>query len=156
MSQFRVEKHRAAADLTLVTGTTVSGSFFLADSLPSRGGPERVGDLLNGESGFFPFEKADGTTTLYNRAHVVMVALPPGMNEAELDSGYDVATRRVAMMVLSTGARVAGTVAVYRPSGQDRLSDYARSDEQFRYVVSATRTLIVNCSHIVELCEVAD
>jgi hypothetical protein len=156
MSQFRVEKHRAPADLTLVTGTTVSGSFFLADSLPARGGPERVGDLLNAESGFFPFERADGTTILYNRAHVVMVALPPGINEAELDTGYDVATRRVAMMVLSTGAHVAGTVAVYRPFGHDRLSDYARSDEQFRYLVSANRTLIVNCSHIVELREVAD
>ena len=95
MSEFRVEKRREAAELTLVTGATVSGVFFLAGSSHLHSGPERVGDVLNLERGFFPFETG-GDTTLINRAHVLKVALPTQMIEAQLDAGYDVATRRTS------------------------------------------------------------
>jgi len=157
MSEFRLEKHRIPAELTLATGARVSGWFFVSDGTAAHTGPERVGDLLNGQDGgFFPFEIRDGVTALYNRAHVALVALPPGVAEAELDPGYHVARRRTVTMLLSTGGRLAGTVAVYRPAGHDRVSDYARSDEQFRYLVTAERTFIVNSSHIVELTEIRD
>jgi hypothetical protein len=156
MSEFRFEKHRFPAELTLTTGTRVRGWFFVAGGAATHAGPERVGDLLNEQGGFFPFEIGDGKTALYNRAHVVVVALPPGVTEAELDPGYDVAKRRLVTMLLSTGGRLAGTVAVYRPIGHDRLSDYARCEEQFRYLVTAERTFIVNSSHVVELTETAD
>jgi hypothetical protein len=52
--------------------------------------------------------------------------------------------------------RVKGKVAVYAPPGRDRLSDYARSPEVFRYVVTQKNTLIINAAHIVELTELAD
>ena len=55
-SELRVEKRREAAEITLVTGATVSGVFFLAGSSQLHTGPERVGDMLNSERGFFPFE----------------------------------------------------------------------------------------------------
>lgn len=155
-SQFRFEKFRVFAELTLGTGETVNGCFFVAGFLPSHGRPERVGDLLNGETGFFPFQRSDGPTVLFNRPHVAMVALPPDIAEAESDPGYDVATRRAVSMTLSTGACISGTVAVYQPAGRDRLSDYARSGEHFRYVVTPDRTLIVNATHIVELSERVD
>jgi hypothetical protein len=153
MSEFRFEKQRIAADLVLTTGATVRGSFFVAAATTQHEGAERVGDLLNAQAGFFPFEHADGTTALYNQRHVVMIALAPGVSEAERDPGYAVATRRAVTMLLSSGARIAGTVAVYRPAGRDRLSDYARSDDRFRYVVAPERTFIVNGDHIVELIE---
>jgi len=156
MSQFRFEKDRVGAELTLVTGKTVAGSFFVAGSLVAHGRPERVGDLLNAEDGFFPFQHADGTTSMYNRAHVVMVALSDGVAEAEQEPGYDIAKLRGVVMTLSTGTLVAGTVAIYKPSGRDRLSDYARGEERFRYVVTPGRTLLVNSTHIVELGERAD
>jgi hypothetical protein len=47
-------------------------------------------------------------------------------------------------------------VSVYRPAGRDRLSDYARSDEIFRYVESGDCTVIVNSAHLVELGEIGD
>ena len=89
MSEYRVEKRREAADVTLVTGATLSGVFFLSGSSQLHTGPERIGDLLNLEPGFFPFE-CNGETSLINRAHVLKVALPAQMIEAELDAGYDV------------------------------------------------------------------
>ena len=82
MSEFRIEKRREAADVTLVTGATVSGVFFLAGSSQVHSGPERVGDVLNIEPGFFPFE-SNGETSLINRAHVLNVVLPPQMIEAQ-------------------------------------------------------------------------
>ena len=159
MSEYRVEKRRAEAELTLSTGEQVTGAFFLAGSSAGHNGPELVGDLVNSESGFFPFALTSGAvreTVLYNRAHVVMISLPPATIEVQLDPAYGLAVRRRVTILLSTGARVSGTVAVYRPAGHDRLSDYAHSPQAFRYLETADHTLIINSSHIVQLMESAE
>jgi hypothetical protein len=153
MSEFRIEKRREAVDVTLVTGATLSGAFFLAGSSPLHTGPERVGDVLNFAPGFFPFE-CGGETLLINREHVLKVALPAQTIEAQLDAGYDVATRRHIKVLLTTGESIAGHVVVFRPPGRDRLSDYADIDERFRYIELADRTLLINAAHIVALTEV--
>ena len=145
-----------SATLTLAPGTAVTGSFFVAAHVSLSDGRERVGDLLNGAPGFFPFQLHDGNTVLYNRAHLVAVALEPGVTEAEQDPGYSVAVQRHVMMLLSTGMRVKGMVAVFAAPGRDRLSDYARSPHAFRYLVTQKNTLIINAAHIVELTELAD
>lgn len=154
MSEFRVEKRREAAEITLSTGTIVAGEFFLAGSSPLHAGPERVGDLLNLDTGFFPFASQSGETTLVNRAHVIKVVLPENVIEAQLDGGYDIATRRHVSVLLTNGEQVIGHVAVYRPAGRDRLSDYAHIDERFRSVELADRTVLINSLHIVSLLEV--
>lgn len=159
MSEFRVEKRRAEAVLTLTTGAAVRGSFFLAGSRASQGGPERVADLLNGETGFFPFElNADSApyTVLYNRSQLVLVTLLDDTVEAQLDPGYSVATERRVRILLSNGDSIEGNVRVYRPTGRDRLSDYARLPDPFRYVETPGATVIVNSAHIVELREISE
>ena len=159
MSEFRIEKRRAEAALTLATGTTVRGCFFLSGSSASHAGPERVADLLNAEAGFFPFELHTGRaphTVLYNRAQLVLVTLLEETVEAQLDPGYSVATERAVRILLSNGHAVDGRVRVYRPTGRDRLSDYARAPEVFRYVETAEGTVIVNADHIVELRETTE
>ena len=153
MSEFWVEKRREAADVTLVSGATLAGVFFLAGSSQLHAGPERVGDVLNFEPGFFPFE-CNGETSLINRSHVLKVVLPPQMIEAELDAGYDVGKRRHVRILLTTGESITGHVVVLRPYGHDRLSDYAQAYERFRYVQLPDRTLLVNSAHIVALTEV--
>jgi hypothetical protein len=156
VSEFRVEKRREAAEITLSTGTTVAGHFFLSGSSQLHAGPERVGDLLNLEASFLPFQRADGDTALINRAHVIKVVLPQNVIEAQLDDGYDVATRRHISVLLSNGETITGHVAVYRPIGRDRLSDYAHIDDRFRYVELADRTVLINSQHIVSLLEVTE
>ncbi|HKB11433.1 MAG TPA: hypothetical protein VKD69_12310 [Vicinamibacterales bacterium] len=159
MSEFRVEKRRTEAALTLTTGATVCGCFFLAGARANQLGPERVGDLLNAETGFFPFEvngDAPARTVLYNRSQVVLVQLLGETIEAQLDPGYSLATERIVDILLSNGRTVSGSVRVYRPAGRDRLSDYARMPEAFRYVETQDGTVIVNCAHIVELRETCE
>lgn len=153
MSEYHVEKRRESAELTLVTGSIVAGVFFLGGASHLHAGPERVGDLMNAEAGFFPFESG-AETMLINRAHVLKVVLPPQMIEAQLDAGYDVATRHTVKMLLTTGEVVTGSVVVFRPRGHERLSDYAHIDERFRYVELEDRTLLINSAHIVALSEV--
>jgi hypothetical protein len=156
VSEYRIEKRRAAAALTLTTGATIRGCFFLSGSRATHAGPERVADLLNAEAGFFPFELAGESgprTVMFNRSQVVVVTLLDDTVEAQLDPGYAVATEREVRMLLSTGRTVDGRVRVYRPTGRDRLSDYARASEMFRYVEAEGATVIVNSAHIVELRE---
>jgi hypothetical protein len=154
-SEFRIEKQRANAVLTLSSGQSTRGCFFTAGGSARHAGPERVGDLLNSETGFFPFEVhgADGNrTVLFNRSHVVVVVVED--NEASRDPGYSVATRRVVSVLLSSGQRVVGAVRVYQPEGHDRLSDWARHTEAFQYVETAEATFIVNMAHIIDVHEV--
>jgi len=156
-SEFRIEKQRADAVLTLSSGQSTRGCFFTAGGSARHAGPERVSDLLNSETGFFPFEVhgADGNrTVLFNRSHVVMVVVAD--DEASRDPGYSVAKRHVVSLLLSSGQRVVGAVRVYRPEGRDRLSDWARHPEAFQYVETAEATFIVNMVHIIDVHEVSE
>src|SRR5690349_221928 len=144
-SEFRVEKRRTQALVRLSSGDLCQGCFFIAGGSARHDGPERVWDLLNSETGFFPFEVQDITgprTILCSRVHVATVAIAD--NAASRDPGYAVATRRVVSMLLTTGERLTGTVRVYRPEGRDRLSDWTRQPETFRYIETDNLTLIVN------------
>jgi hypothetical protein len=156
-SEYRVEKRRIEATLTLTGGHTVSGCFFVSVRGQQHEGPERVDELLNADDGFFPFERSTGgrpDTVLYNRSHIVAVALREP--EAQRVPGYDVATRRSVALLLSTGTRVVGSVRVYRPEGHNRLSDWARDPSAFRFVETDDATLLVNVTHIVEANEAED
>src|SRR5262249_35724947 len=105
-SAYRFEKRRVEATVSLTGGDSMRGSFFVAG--------ERVGDLLNQDSGFFPFEIQTGAgmqTVLYNRPHVITVLV--GESEAARAPGYAVAKRRDVWMMLSDGRRIRGVVRVY-------------------------------------------
>jgi len=154
-SEFRFEKRRAAAVVTMVGGEVARGSFFTAGDTTRRHGGERIADLLNSEAGFFPFE-VEGTkqprTVLYNRAHLISAEIFD--NEPKDDPDYDVASRRSVSILLSNGRRIDAYVRVARPVGRDRLSDWTRQPEVFRYVESGTSVLIVNAAHVVAFTEV--
>jgi hypothetical protein len=154
-SEFRVEKSRANATLTLSNGTIVHGCFFLSGTCRTHAGPEGVCDVLNGEPGFFPFEAGRAgasKTILYNRDHLVLVELQD-KGEPRRVPGYDVAVQKIVSMLMSNGMRLHGAVRVFLPHGSDRLSDFARARESFRYLEAANATYIINVHHLVELVE---
>ena len=156
VSELRVHKTKTEAEITLAGGSIRSGWFFLAESPMSPTGHERIIDVLNGASGFVPFaaeREGEFETTLVNAAHVV-TAWPKGALGRTQDPGYAVSTPRLVSLLLSTGERVTGCVQVAHPPGRDRISDYTRVPEQFRYVEMRDRVIIVNMAHVVELSEV--
>jgi hypothetical protein len=155
-SKFRVEKARIDAVITLSNGDSTQGHFFVARGSAHCSGPERVGELLNAEPGFFPFElrgPRGNRTVLYNRRQVVTVALAE--NEASRVPGHDVATERLVSVLLSNGDRVAGAVRVHRPEGRDRLSDWTREPDIFRYIETGATAMLVNIAHVIEVSEVS-
>ena len=89
---------------------------------------------------------------LYNRRHVVFVALTE-ISEPYRDPGYDIAPRRIVAMLMSNGVRLLGAVRVPCPEGRDRLSDFTRADETFRYLEADDATYVINVHHLVELAE---
>ena len=155
-SQFRFEKRRAEAVVTVTGAEPVRGFFFTAADTTHHHAGERIGDLLNAETGFFPFEMQTDPrprTMLLNRAHVVSVEIFD--DEARRDPGYAVAMRRDVSILLSNGQRVSGAVRVYRPEGRNRVSDWTRQPEAFRYLETHESTLIINAAHIVAVTEVS-
>ena len=151
-SAFLVEKLQTDAVVMLTSGTRALGRFFLAKSSPTSPGRERVEELLNGETGFFPFQDERGGTILYNRNHVICVEIFD--DEAQRDPGYGIAKTCRVSLLLSSGQRLEGFVRIYRPAGRDRLSDWARHGPKFRYLETNQSTFIVNVDHIVEAREV--
>ena len=91
-----------------------------------------------------------------NRAHVLKVTLPAPVIEAQLDAGYDVATRWHVSLLLTSGESLTGTLMVYGPPGRGRLSDNYGQREAFRYLEQPDRTLLINSAHIVALSEITD
>lgn len=155
LSEFRVEKSRANATLTMSNGNVVEGCFFLSGASRTHAGPEGVRDLLNGESGFFPFEaggSGESKTILYNRDHVVLIELLD-KGEPSRVPGYDVAIKKIVTALMSNGMHLRGAVRVFLPHGSDRLSDFARARESFRYLEAENATYIINVQHLVELSE---
>jgi hypothetical protein len=159
MSQFYTETSRVPATLTLASGDSLTGSFFVATASRTHSGPMRVKDLLNLEPGFFPFEVAEGTGTsthLFNRQHLVAATLSSA-EEPRADAGYDVAVSRRVSVRLSTGAAVVGHIRIYQRPGHERTSDYVReraSEETFRYLERESDTLIVNMSHVLQISDI--
>ena len=154
-SEFRVEKSRANATLTLSNGTSVHGCFFISGNSRTHAGPEGVRDVLNSEGDFFPFDamRPEGSSTLlYNRNHLIFVKLDDA-DEPRRDPGYEVAIEKVVTMLMSNGTRLRGSVRISRPHGSDRLSDFARSHEAFQYLEADRATYIINVHHLVELTE---
>jgi hypothetical protein len=154
-SEFRVEKLRVGATLTLSNGTSVHGHFFISGNSRTHAGPEAVRDVLNAEAGFLPFDvqrPAGSMTTLYNRDHIVFAALED-KDEPRRDPGYDVAIEKIVTMLMSNGTRLRGAVHVFRPHGSDRLSDFSRGPDTFRYLEAENATYIINVHHLIELAE---
>jgi hypothetical protein len=150
-SPFRVEKQRCNAVVMLTNGACVPGHFFLAKASATSTGTERLGELLNAETGFFPFEDEGGETVLYNRDHVISVEVFD--DEVRRDAGYGVARSRVVSLSLSNGQRLQGSVRIYRPEGHERLSDWARHGQRFRYLETTYSTFLVNIDHVVDARE---
>jgi hypothetical protein len=158
MSEYRVEKRRVKATLVLATGSFVEGNFFLADTSPHHAGPERLVELLNGSSGFLPFEVDDGgaRVALYNRAQIALVRLAEMEIESQFDPSYSLAPRKSVSMLLATGAQITGDLHIVLRSESARLSDYATLDEPFRYLETTDTLYVVNFAHVVEITPLAE
>lgn len=151
VSDFYIEKRRVSVRLVLAGGTSVAGDVFLSHSTDTHTGPEWVGDMLNRDRGFFPCEVAGERIILFNRAHVLVVWLVEPELDQSLDPSYSIANRQAVTLSLTNGEKLGGDLHVALPEGRNRISDFSRTDEQFRYFETPDGTCIVNFDHVVEI-----
>ena len=142
--------------MTLVSGEVARGSFFTAGDTTRHEGGERIADLLNSETGFFPFE-VEGDQ---RAADGPVQSIPPDLGgdfRQRGGAGPWVRRGRRAGRCRSccrTGAGSTRSCASPGPTGRDRLSDWTRQPEVFRYIESGDGDFIVNAAHIVAVTEV--
>ena len=154
-SEYRFEKRRAAAVVTMVGGEVARGSFFTPAIRPAATAENVSRTCSTPKRAFFPSKWKAPTSrgpSCYNRSHLISAEIFD--NEAGLDPDYAVASRRPVSILLSNGRRIEAFVRIASPAGRDRLSDWTRLPEVFRYVEFGDSILIVNAAHIVAFTEV--
>lgn len=123
----KIAKNRRQVLFTLADGSEVCGKVFLSLYEATHHGPQRVGELLNGEEGFIPVETEEGTVHL-NVANIVCAVTPLA------EEGDDLMTLgekyRVRVSTLG-GKEIKGDVFVNLPHERCRVSDYLNQAERF-------------------------
>ena len=160
MSNLRIDKLRVPATLTFTAGERLTGSLFLAEQAATHAGPERLVDVLNGSTGFLPFEAVSDfgppRTVLLNRAHIAWVEADRPAGELAEDPAYQCAPKKSVVLRLSSGDELRGVLRVERPAGRDRLSDAVRDETGFLYLEGGAGVLAVNLAHVVRIMPLAE
>lgn len=162
MQEYQVKKeHHASGVVRLSTGSSIRGRFYLSGVTTEHSGPERVGDLLNREDRFFPFEvepQAGGSThtSLLARHYVLYVKLDGHSSRGEGEAGLAMASTKFVSLLLSNGERLRGEIYYAMPAGKERLSDIASAPERFRYFGSKDALSLVNFEHVVEILPITE
>jgi len=148
VARLRIPKHRAEAEVTGPDGQARRFSLFLAER-KSRGGPERVVDLLNGPREFLPAVdcETDSTTILARSCIVVARVAGPlwDVDESNLPLEHEVE------LVLSNGKAIAGLISYVLPNESCRLVDYLNDPAPFLALVEGERVALVNKRYVLRV-----
>lgn len=127
MEDRKIVKNRRQVLFTLEDGSEVDGKVFLSLYEARHQGPQRVGELLNGEEGFIPVETKEGTVHL-NVANIVCAITPlaeEGDDLMTLGEKYRIRISTVG------GKQIEGDVFVNLPHDRCRVSDYLNQPQRF-------------------------
>lgn len=148
MQELRVPKHRIPVELTLVGGTTRNVLVFLAEFAARHSGPERLSDLLDGESEFIPSVEASTDAVFFlNRASVAVARMASSV-EADDEGQHTIRTEHDVEITLVGGAKLRGLVAYVMPPERSRLTDYLNSEPRFIELIEQEGVALVNKQHI--------
>jgi len=139
MESLRVPKHRAPVDIVWMDGASQSFQVFLADSAAGHRGPERLSDLLGGDSGFVPaFDQSNGAVRATPQ-------LDPLTDVDTLPTEHDVE------VTMSSGAVFRGLISYVRPDEQSRLTDFLNDGGPFIRLLDGASVVFVNKRHVLRV-----
>jgi hypothetical protein len=131
MEDQKIAKNQRRVMFILADGSGMEGDVFLSLYEAHRHGPQRVGELLNGEDMFLPVKTAGGTVHL-NVANIIK-AITPSTGEI-----HDLMTLgkqyRVGVTTLC-GHEITGDIFVDLPRDRSRVSDYLNRPQRFIPIV---------------------
>jgi hypothetical protein len=147
MRELRVPTQRIAVQLVTTRGACRNGHLHLGPSHFRSGEVEDLGEVLNDEREFLPFEaEGDGAAPLVvHKAHIARVSVA-GAVAAALDVGDEPHT-----LILADGSALSGRVCVPTPPTASRLVDKLNRAPRFVPVQAEDALHFVQVDHIVEV-----
>jgi len=144
----RIEKKGEKADVHLVSGTVLSGDFFLSGQAQSRLGSETLMDVFNdSQRVFLPFTEAtSGDFHLLNRDHIVMVELAgDGLEVMGVEFDSELPTQSMSLSYGRDDTRLKGEAYVgdLHPNNR-RLTDLLNHESLFILLLADDKTYLVN------------
>lgn len=119
----RIPKRRVAAEVTIAGHEPQSVQLYLAERARQHSGPERPGDLLNGEKTFLPAVGGGDRIAFIRRRAIILASVDSEEERQEEPATADVITTRVKAR-LENGRHVSGTISYVLPRNRRRLQDY--------------------------------
>ena len=146
MSDYRIEKVRYPAELTLASGDRLQGDIFLQAFARFRAGPEEPLDVLNEPERFLPLELSSGELLLVQKQQIAVVAT------ALPETDYAAETGIIGMHVdisFVFGETRRGSVFPELRADRPRLVDFLNHTPlHFLPFFTADQLLLVSVAHI--------
>jgi hypothetical protein len=144
--ELRVPKQKVAVEVLLPGGAARQVQVFLAEFASTHVGPERLSDLLNGDSEFVPaLDQELDTMTFLGRRSIAVARVLPEWEPAE---DATLATDHPVEIALADGTTLRGKVSFVLPPERSRLLDYLNDEPPFLRLQEAERVALVNKRHI--------
>ena len=140
MDDQKISKAIRQVRFTLADGHTLVGEVFLNLYEMRHAGPQRVGDLLNGEVLFLPVRVA-GETLLVNVEQILSARVAAA---AELDDLMTLGERYTVEVITLSGEPVVADLYVSLPSTSCRVTDYLNQPQRFFTFISTKEVIYLN------------
>ncbi|MEZ4599076.1 MAG: hypothetical protein R2940_04725 [Syntrophotaleaceae bacterium] len=126
MTEQVIAKKRRRVRFTLIDGSEVEGDVFLWLYEVRHFGPQKVGELLNGESGFIPVATVQGLVHL----NVVNIVTVRATAEEEWDD-LDRLGKNYTVRIRTRIGEISGEMFVNLPAENSRVSDCLSQADRF-------------------------
>ena len=147
MEDLRVPKRAVLVEVVLPGGDARGVSIFLGEGAASHEGPERLSDLLNGNSPFIPAQDAgSGLMTFLHRASIALARVAAA--EEPADASFTIPTEHEVEITLVDGSCVTGLVAYVAPESRERLIDFLNRPEPFFRLLERDGVALVGRAHV--------
>ncbi len=123
----KIDVATRSAKITMLTGKQLYGDIFLQLHSEHLSGPERVGEVLNGNESFLAIRTADGIE-LINLMLVVSVCVAA---EDEFDSLSTLGCRHEIRLQTLLDDEISAVIHVNLPTERNRVKDFLNQSDRF-------------------------
>lgn len=153
MEELRIPKRRISAEFRLHScAESERLDVFLSDNAPAHRGPERLSDLLNGDTEFLPvLEEQTNRMRFVHRTAILVARVSPEEEPDDAASEQTIPTEHAVRLLLSDGSSVEGLLSYVLPPERSRINDFLNSAPTFFRVLEKTGVALVNKRHLVQV-----
>ncbi len=147
MDDQRIKMHSRQVVMVLSNGSRMEGEVFLGLYEAHRNGPQKLGDLLNGENGFLPIRTAEGVL-LVNLALIVSVSTETA---GEADDLMRLGEKYRIQVTTLTGEDISAELFVNLPPDRRRVKDALNQPQRFLPLFMEEKILYLNTGFILSV-----